>query len=742
MNFALRALLAALTCLSLATNVYASPPAEPGLGVRPATEDPAGPRVIVKFKTHSNILQLRSSSLSPRSLPQQATSLTRRLGLTLRDGHAIDEHSQVVHGERGMSSAELATRLAADPSVEYAVPDLRRRALAIPDDSLYAANNRASPAVRVGQWYLRAADTTAVSAINAEGAWDISIGISSTRVAVLDTGVLFNHPDLLNKLLPGRNFVSSSDAMGNGWSADASDPGDFTAKDQCNPGEPASHSSWHGTQTASLIGAQSNNALGMASVGREVMVLPIRVLGPCGGFDSDIIAAMLWAAGLSQNPVANPTPAKILNLSLGGTNTCSAAYADVFSRLSAADVVTVVAAGNDEGLPVGSPANCPGAIAVAGVRHVGTKVGFSNIGPEIALAAPGGNCVNLTGSCLYPIITASNSGAAEPNTAPSGYIFTDSIKRAVGTSFAAPLVAGTAALMLSVNPSLKPAQIKNLLQLHARPFPARPVDAIEPACVAPSAEPQDECYCTTTTCGAGLLDAQAAVAAAAASVPPVVTINASATSVPLGTSVELSNNATLGQGKTITSYNWSMGSGANLASFSGGTNGATAKLDTVGKGQVTINLTVTDSAGLFTTASLLLTVGAAAVQISIVPSATQVTVGESITLTGIATTINGRTVADYHWSILSGGGLGAFSGEVTGPTAELSTLGAGSITLQLTATDNLGVAVSQTQTISVVTKVVPAVTASSSSGKQGGSVGWGWLLLLGMGCFRRRQRAG
>src|SRR5262249_1737619 len=151
-------------------------------------------------------------------------------------------------------------------------------------------------------------------------------------------------------------------------------------------------------------------------------------------------------------------------------------------------------AGNDEGLAVGTPANCTGAIAVTGVRHLGTKVGFSDIGPEVTISAPGGNCVNLSGACLYPILTTTNAGTTTPPTNS----YSSSSDPSIGTSFAAPQVAGAIALMLSVNPTLTPATIKSTLRSSARAFPTTGADAGIIQCHAPNGSPQDECYCTTS----------------------------------------------------------------------------------------------------------------------------------------------------------------------------------------------------------------------------------------------------
>ncbi|MDT7834076.1 S8 family serine peptidase [Aquabacterium sp. OR-4] len=580
-----------------------------------ALEDANEGRVIVQYRRGATLL-----AASPRRA-QHAAAMGRRLSLPLTDGRALGERMQGLRG-KGLSSSALAARLAVQADVEWAVVDGRKSTAAVPNDPFFG-DNQTSVTPVVGQWYLRAADSTLVSATNAVAAWDITTGLASVTVAVLDTGVRFDHPDLAGKLHPGYDFVRSaidSDSS-SGADGDASDPGDAIG---CST---SSKSSWHGTQVAGLVAAATDNGLGVAGIGRNVMVLPVRVLGQCGsGYDSDIIAGMRWAAGLSNDSsctsastpsaTCNPNPAKVINMSLGGSGSCSSSYQTTLTELVNAGVAVVVAAGNDAGHAVNSPANCTGAIGVAGVRHAGTKVGYSNLGPQIALAAPAGNCVNVsTGSaCLYPLMTTTNLGS----TAPGSNGYSDSFTTSLGTSFASPLVAGTVALMRSLAPGMTPAQLKTALQGSARAFPSTGgTDSTVTSCRAPTATDQLECYCTTSTCGAGMLDTAAAVVQAqalvAAAAAPTAVITAGATTPTLGDSVALSAAASQANGvRTLVGWQWQISSGASLASFSGATNSASATLLTTGAGSVTVSLTVTDSAGATASSTQVITVQAAA----------------------------------------------------------------------------------------------------------------------------------
>jgi len=516
----------------LATSLTAL--ANPSVAAGPPTA-----RVIVGYRAGAAVASAHPwrKGAPPQDVRQaaqrRADALARRAGVVLTTGRAIGHRAQVVIAS-GVDSTSLARRLAADPDVAYAVVDQRRRALTVPSDPLFSAGpsiyldpstgkNAGGPVV--GQWYLREPTDLFRSATNAQAAWARSTG-SGVVVAVLDTGVLANHVDLEGQVLSGYDFVLDTTYSndGDGRDADASDPGDWVTADEAAGRYRAiscgqQDSSWHGTHVAGIVAAATNNGLGMAGLAHGAKVLPVRVLGKCGGYDSDIQAGMLWAAGIDQAGLpGSTTPAKVLNLSLGGGGSCTTAYQDTINEVTARGAVVVAAAGNSAGRAVGTPANCPGVIGVAGVRHAGTKVGFSDLGPEIAIAAPGGNCVNIEQGqpCLYPILTTSNSGFSAP--VAGGSIYTDSFNISVGTSFATPMVAATAALILSVRPDLSPAQVKTALQLGARPFPTSGADnGTDPTpvtCQPPSSQEQLQCYCVTGLCGAGMLDVSAALAAA------------------------------------------------------------------------------------------------------------------------------------------------------------------------------------------------------------------------------------
>ena len=375
-------------------------------------------------------------------------------------------------------------------TLEYASPNGRVK---IANAPAVKANLTPNDPDLARQWYL----LNGTGGINASDAWNITTGSAQVTVAVLDTGVL-PHNQLTGRLLPGYDFISpDSDGGlrrandGDGRDADQTDAGDFATadeakfvdfiKDECT----ASNSSWHGTSVAGIIASNANDGVGVAGIDWKAKILPVRVLGKCGGTDADLVDALAWTAGLDvPNVPRNPNPAQIINLSLGDKGACPLAYRDVFERVLAAGVrAIVVAAGNErEDVAKHFPANCAGVISVASSNTRGNLSGYSNFG-AVSLAAPGGD--SSEGVLFY---TITNNGATRAGA--------DSYSSRQGTSFSAPLVAGIVSLMLAANPTLTATEIRAILQATAKPFPAGAT-------------------CNASNCGAGIANAGNAVALAA-----------------------------------------------------------------------------------------------------------------------------------------------------------------------------------------------------------------------------------
>ena len=273
-------------------------------------------------------------------------------------------------------------------------------------------------------------------------------------VAVVDTGVNF-HPDLHGKILPGYDFISSTDFSndGDGRDNDPSDPGDWASSDSpCFPSG-VGESTWHGTHVAGIIAAKWNNGIGVVGINNNAMILPVRVLGKCGGLSSDIVDGMKWAAGLKVEGVPlNKNPAKIINLSLGGPGNCNQFFQEALNEIRAKGVLVVIASGNggaDLDSSPYTPATCQGGIVVGANREEGGLASYSNFGSKVHVLAPGGEDWN-------GIISTSNESAT--SVGEYGY------KTMAGTSMAAPHISGIISVMLDFNADLVPSQIIDLIK--------------------------------------------------------------------------------------------------------------------------------------------------------------------------------------------------------------------------------------------------------------------------------------
>ncbi|MBB5018337.1 serine protease [Chitinivorax tropicus] len=546
-------------------------------------------RVIVKFKANSPSVKLAQSAEERRSRFAQIAGSQQ-----ITSSH-LTSQLQVIHAA-DVSSAELVARFAKQNDVEYAVPSERKFAKAIPSDPHFNT-----------QWYLQ---STEPGAINAIGAWDLTRGSSKVAIAVLDTGIRLDHPDFSNKLLPGYDFISvaldSND--GDGRDSDPSDTGTFMSTEDINnpyfatcPIKSPTNSSWHGTKVAGIAAAIGDNALGIAGVNWGAKILPVRVLGKCGGFDDDIIAGMLWAGGISVPGVPdNPNPARVLNMSIGGTGSCTAPYQDAITQLAAKGVLVVTVSGNESATSVTSPGNCNGVLTVSAVRNDGLKPYYANTGPETAISAPGGQC--KTTPCVYGISTTSNTGLFGPEA--NSYAINQVADK--GTSFAAPIVAGVAAMMMGTQPLLTPNDVIQRIKSSARPFPT---NSSLPACptTAKGADDTEQCNCTTATCGAGILDAKAAIEAATSS-QAIIT---GPTTAEAGVRVTLDiSKSALAEGRTIRSVKWTLVDGAAITRLDSDDNLSTSFRAT-GTGTVKISVTITDSAGATSSTSTSINITAA-----------------------------------------------------------------------------------------------------------------------------------
>ncbi|MCC4594841.1 S8 family serine peptidase [Xanthomonas campestris pv. phormiicola] len=508
----------ALTSLLLATPAFAGDVNLSGLSAEPTVQ-----RFIVKTRDAAPV-GIASTSAAGPSASLRATLQSVAATMPAKNGRALGLTSlrrlaigpEVIQSSRALDHAEAETlmrQLAADPNVEYVEVDQRMTIALTPNDPSLS-----------NQW----AFGTTTAGINVRPAWDQATG-TGVVVAVIDTGIT-SHPDLNANVLPGYDFISvAADARdGDGRDSNPADEGDWAAANECYSGSPASNSSWHGTHVAGTIAAVTNNSTGVAGTAFNAKILPVRVLGKCGGYTSDIADAITWASGGTVSGVpANTTPAEVINMSLGGSGTCSTTYQNAINGAVGRGTTVVVAAGNSSAnVSTSVPANCANVIAVAATTSSRAKASYSNYGTGIDISAPGSS-----------ILSTLNDGTTTPGNA--------SYASYNGTSMATPHVAGVVALMQSVAPTpLTPAQVESTIKSTAASF----------SC--------------SQGCGAGLLDANAAVTAAlgGGSTTPPPTGNTLQDGVPVtglgaSTGSELNYTVTVPSGVSSLTVTISGGSG-------------------------------------------------------------------------------------------------------------------------------------------------------------------------------------
>lgn len=505
--------------------------------------------LIVKMRdaVPESVVRLKAASIpkeQPQRLRARLASAAHKAGISYVVERPTAFAANVIHNGRPMRLKDAqaqAARLRQNPDVEWVVVNEleQRHAVVspIPPNDIHFGQ----------QGWLAAAATGGLP--NVPAAWNFlnAQALSPVVVAVLDTGVL-RHPDLNGRVLfdDGYDFVSEVDYSndGNGLDDDATDPGDYVTSGQIaqNPVlyedcDGASPSSWHGTEIIGQLAAATNNNTGIAGLLASLPgapVLPVRVAGQCGAAVIDIIEGMLWAAGINYNgrPKVNAHPARVVSLSFGGSEDCSCdssrgmtgacLYREAIAALKQKGAILVASSGNagasnvNGDIKTSRPANCPGALAVTALNVDGRKAQYANLVPAEGIATVGGDPSHGDNS----IYTTSNNGTQGPTL--SGGVPTNDYKSVQGTSFSAPIVAGTVALMWSVNPGLSvDALLAGLRSAGVRPHAA--VGSL-PVCSASSSSPSSgSCNCTTATCGAGVLDVNAAVQwAASQTITPYV----------------------------------------------------------------------------------------------------------------------------------------------------------------------------------------------------------------------------
>lgn len=497
-NLRINALAAAVLGISIGATAHAAPQ----LQVKePAKAAPAGvqgsSRILVKYREGSSAARDRSAKLAAvqSAVSRAGLGAGKARAAAIRAEHVrtLGVGADLIRLDARLSRSELdkvVAEIAADPAVQYAEADVKlqradlptrlEQPQLVPNDQYY----------QTYQWHLH----NATGGINAPAAWDVAQG-EGVVVAVLDTGILPGHPDFAGNLLEGYDFISDAETSRRPTDdrvPGALDYGDWVENDnECYAGSIAEDSSWHGTHVAGTVAEATNNGTGMAGVAFKAKVLPVRVLGKCGGYLSDIADAVTWASGGTVAGVpANTNPAEVINMSLGGGSACGAVYQDAINGAVSRGTTVVVAAGNDAGNVANyRPAGCNNVVAVGATRITGGIAYYSNYGAGVDLSGPGGGG-SVDGNPGGYVWQAGYNGATTPTSGAYSYMGMG------GTSMASPHVAGVAALVQGAlaaagRDPLSPADLEALLKQTARPFP-----------VAPPA---------STPIGTGIVDARAAL---------------------------------------------------------------------------------------------------------------------------------------------------------------------------------------------------------------------------------------
>ena len=670
-------------------------------------------RLIIRFAAEAESGRLATRAEAESSL----RAIGRSVGAALTYIHPTAGLSHVVRWSAPPEGGDLdglLRALGADPRVAQVELDgVAHRALN-PNDELFAD-------AREILWNLKAPSGVRAGGMNLPTAWNRTRGAGIT-VAVLDTGIV-PHADLdANVLSTGYDFVGvDADGAfrvandGDGRDADPRDPGDWVAAgDLAFPvftGCTVAASSWHGTAMAGVIAAVGDNSVGLPGVAYEAKVLPVRVLGKCGGSLIDIADAIRWASGAQPAsgtwaalgiPV-NTTPARVINLSLSASGSCPAFMQSAIDAARAAGAVVVAATGNDGAAPaigasaIGTPANCTGVLAVTSHTIEGDRMTIANWGPGTDLSAPGGgSCTQLSG-CL-PHGTQGDAGTiwrqlwSTRNVGTTAYV--DPVTNGLplsfgsaGTSVSAAHTSGAAALLLSTMPSLRPDGVESILKTSTRSFPV-------------------DTYCWlfevgTLNCGLGLLDASSSMTRLSA-LTPSVSASVSAAVAAGGSTVTLTGIASPGSSgsEDALSYAWQQLSGPVVT-----LTGATAKVATFTApspgGALSFRFTASDVTGASASTTVSLRSNTAPV-VDAIPGVS-VRAGQPVTFTATGTDAEGDTLT------FAATGLPAGATFSSAGVFNWSAAVAGTYTVSVTASDGTLTSAARTVNIAVVANNAPTV---------------------------------
>ncbi len=609
--------------------------------------------LIVKLRAPNADLAHAMASANMRALSVGA-------GVRMKNVSAISGGASLVALDSPVPLAEareLAARLSADPSVEYAVPDIVLKPAAPPNDTDFvprqwnwlAPDATYSGAITVALNAPPLPDRTALAfgGISMVPAWELQAGTNAVVVAIIDTGII-NHPELNGsnaltayqmggRFLQGHDFVSTAALglagnfvendlpAGGGRDADPTDTGGVTtaafknANAVCDDIGPTSNRpffdtppSWHGTRSAGIIAATADNNSGIAGITSKapnIRILPVRAMGRCGGNLSDVADAIRWSAGIAVAGVpANANPAKVISIGAASApaTACPAPLQDAITAAIGEGATVVAATGNNFDLNIGAPANCTGVIAVTAHAINGETTQYANIGPESkagpnpTISAPSGGIPSSLGTGDPSVDNPTWAGFSIWSTARNAQN-QPSVERAH-----LPLLATNNAAygMVYSGTSDATAQVAGVAALILAKRPTVTPAQMREILTASARPFPSAGLCAAGNrfsgqCGAGMLDA---VRALQATDPPVIV------SAPVAVTVGAGQTATFTVEATgVTSYQWTR-AGADIAGATSAT--YTILQVTAADNNVPFAVKMTNVSGTVTSPPAVLTVSA------------------------------------------------------------------------------------------------------------------------------------